>query len=209
CFRPWPRSGADPRSRLPGGAAVRGRGRKSPRARPDSWRTLVPTDHKERAFESAIEHHLLTAGGYLRGEPGDFDRARALDPVQLFAFLDATQPELMEKLRDHHGPGLETALLDGLVRTLEVRGTLDVLRHGARFPATLGKTLRLAYFRPAHGLNPETQARYAQNRLTVVRQLRYSDAHEKSLDLVLMLNGLPVVTAELKTPFTGQNVEHA
>ena len=74
----------------------------------------MPTDHKERAFESAIEHHLLTAGGYLRGEPGDFDRARALDPVQLFAFLDATQPELMEKLRDHHGPGLETALLDGL-----------------------------------------------------------------------------------------------
>src|SRR5215216_2150708 len=169
----------------------------------------MPIDHREVAFEDAIEHHLLTHGGYERGRREDFDRVRTLDPAQLFAFLEATQPDLLAHLRQHHGASLETALLDGVAKTLETRGTLDVLRHGAKFPATLGKTLRLAYFQPAHGLNPETQALYAKNRLTVTRQLRYSHKHDNELDLVLSLNGIPIVTAELKNPFTHQTVEHA
>ena len=58
--------------------------------------------------------------------------------------------------------------------------------------------------RPASGLNPETQKLYAANRLTVTRQVRYSNKHSNTLDLVLSLNGIPVATAELKNPMTGQ-----
>ena len=68
----------------------------------------------------------------------------------------------------------------------------------------LRQELRLAYFAPAHGMNPATQALYESNRLTVTRQLKYSLANENSIDLVLGLNGLPVVTAELKNPMSGQ-----
>lgn len=169
----------------------------------------MPIDHREAAFEDAIEHHLLTHGGYTRGRNVDYDRTRALDRAQLFAFLHDSQPELMDKLRRQHGPDTEPAILEGLARTLETRGTLDVLRHGARFPATLGATLRLAYFRPAHGLNPESEALYAKNRLTVVRQLRYAARHDGELDLALFVNGIPIVTAELKNPLTGQTAGHA
>jgi type I restriction enzyme, R subunit len=169
----------------------------------------MPVDHREVAFEDAIEHHLLAHGGYARGSREDFDRVRALDAAQLFAFLESTQPDLLAHLRQHHGASLRTAVLEGVAKTLETRGTLDVLRNGAKFPASLGKTLRLAYFQPAHGRNPETRTLYEQNRLTVTRQLRYSHAHDNELDLVLALNGIPIVTAELKNPFTGQTVEHA
>ncbi|NCA73121.1 MAG: type I restriction endonuclease subunit R, partial [Sphingobacteriia bacterium] len=90
---------------------------------------------------------------------------------------------------------------------IDARGTLDVLRNGV---SILGvkKPIALAQFKPAFGVNPELKARYAANRLRVVRQLRYSVHHENSLDLGLILNGVPVATAELKTDFT-QSVEDA
>ncbi len=83
---------------------------------------------------------------------------------------------------------------------------LNVLRHGFK---CFGKRLRVAYFAPASGMNPETKALYEANRLTVTRQLKYSTKNDNSLDLVLLLNGLPVITAELKNPMSGQTVEHA
>src|SRR5262245_34352009 len=100
--------------------------------------------YKEHAFEDVIEAHLL-AHGWLKGQPTDFQRDLALDRAHLFSFLGATQPELWSLLRAQHGAGLEQAVLDTLVKTLESRGTLDVLRHGVKF---YGKKLDLAYFRP-------------------------------------------------------------
>ena len=81
-----------------------------------------------------------------------------------------------------------------------------VLRHGFK---CFGKLFRVAYFAPASGLNPETQRLYAANRLTVTRQLQYSTKHDNTLDLVLSLNGIPVATAELKNPMTGQTWRNA
>ena len=72
-----------------------------------------------------------------------------------------------------------------------------------------GCKFQLAYFRPASGLNEETRRLHAANMFSVVRQLRYSTKNEKSLDLVLFLNGIPFFTVELKNPLTGQNVEDA
>ena len=89
---------------------------------------------------------------------------------------------------------------------LNYEGCLKVLRHGFR---CFGQLFHAAYFAPASGLNPETQQRYAANRLTVTRQLRYSDDHTKTLDMVLSLNGIPLVTLELKNPMTGQTYKDA
>jgi type I restriction enzyme R subunit len=84
---------------------------------------------------------------------------------------------------------------------------LHVLRHGFKF---YGKHIPVAQFAPAHGLSPEIATRFAQNRLTVTRQVHYSATDTlKSIDIVLALNGLPVATLELKNPLTGQTVQHA
>lgn len=94
-----------------------------------------------------------------------------------------------------------------VARELDLRGTFDVLRHGV---ADSGVKLRLAFFQPTSGLNAEALAAYATNVLTVIRQVRYATEDAAlSIDMVLAVNGLPVATAELKNPFTGQAVEHA
>ncbi|MFO0760172.1 MAG: DEAD/DEAH box helicase family protein [Byssovorax sp.] len=166
--------------------------------------------HTERAFEDAIEHHLVTHAGWRRGTPADMDRARALVPTDLFAFIEATQALLWAQLRSQHGAGLEPAILDALVKALDSRGTLDVLRRGLKF---FGKKIDCAAFKPAHGLNPDILASYAENRLTVIRQAHFAPAGDKdedqSIDLLFVLNGLPIATIELKNPLTQQTVQHA
>lgn len=166
----------------------------------------MPVDHKEKAFETAIETHLLAVAGYHKADPNDFDRERALDPGILFAFIEATQPEVWEALIKLHGDNTRTVVLDDLGKALDSRGCLDVVRHGFK---CYGKQIEVAYFKPAHGLNPEIAKLYQANRLTITRQLHYSTQNDNSLDLVISLNGLPLATAELKNPLSGQRVDHA
>jgi type I restriction enzyme R subunit len=167
----------------------------------------MPVDHRERAFEAAIEHYLLTSAGYAKGDPGSFDRDRAIFPGEFIAFVKATQPEVWQSLEKLHGAGTESVVLDDLAKALSGEaGALAVIRHGFK---CFGKLIRVAYFAPAHGMNPESRRLYEANRLTVTRQVHYSTRHENSIDLLLSLNGIPVATAELKNPLTGQNAEHA
>ncbi len=169
--------------------------------------------HTEARLEDAIVHTLCEGGGgyrfidYRLGEAaGRFDKARALDTAELLTFIQQTQPKPWASLQAVHGAETERIVIDHLVKELDTKGMLKVLRQGFK---CYGKTLRVASFAPANGLNPLTQSEYAANRLVVTRQLQYSDAHHNSLDLVLLLNGLPLVTAELKNPMTGQTVEDA
>jgi type I restriction enzyme R subunit len=166
----------------------------------------MPVDHREKAFESAIEHHLITQAGYAKTEQAHFDQDRALDTTQLTPFIQDTQAETWDALVKLHGAATETVVLDDLCKAMDSRGSLDVLRHGFK---CYGKIVRVAYFAPAHSMNPETQKLYALNRLTVTRQLLFKPTSSKSLDVVLSLNGVPVATAELKNPMTGQTVENA
>jgi type I restriction enzyme R subunit len=155
--------------------------------------------HKEIGFEDVICNHLAGAGWlYAPGDATHYDRARALFPADLIAWAAATQPKAWAEAVAKLG---EAALLDRIRKTLDDRGTLEVLRRGVDVVG-LKAPLSLAQFRPAMGANAEIMARYAANRLRVVRQVRYSLADEKCLDLVLFLNGLPAATAELKTDFT-------
>src|SRR2546423_1531073 len=162
----------------------------------------------ERKFEGAIEAFLLDRGGYAKGDPHRFDRALGLDPGELLAFVEATQPDEWRELTARHGgeQAARTNFLKRLAAEVDERGTVDVLRHAVK---DLGVEIRLAYFKPAHGLTPELVARYEANRLVLVRQLVYAADETKTIDLALFLNGIPVATAELKNPLTGQNVEHA
>jgi type I restriction enzyme, R subunit len=158
--------------------------------------------HKEISLETEICGHLAAHGWlHAEGDAAAFDRTRALFPVDVVAWVKETDPKAWETLEKNHGTQAGETLLSRLRDQLNQRGTLDVLRHGIELLG-LKQPLRLAVFKPALAMNPEILARYAANRLRVVRQVRYSLQSENSLDLVLFLNGLPVATAELKTDFT-------
>ena len=102
----------------------------------------------ERAFETYVEEILLTRGGWKPGRDAEWDKDRALFPAQVFAFIQDTQPKLWAEMKALHAAGLEELLLGTLVKELDAKGSLHVLRHGFKF---YGKTFRLAYFKPAHG----------------------------------------------------------
>jgi type I restriction enzyme R subunit len=163
----------------------------------------------EKGFEDAIEASLL-ASGYLKSNPANFDRVLGLDTVELLAFIDATQQKAWAALvsRGYGGdvPAAEAGFAKRLAAEISKRGTVDLLRHGV---VDFGVTIQLAYFRSAHGLTPELQRLYEANRVSVTRQFRYETGSEKSLDLALLVNGIPTATAELKNPLTGQDVSHA
>lgn len=165
--------------------------------------------HKEDAFEDDICDHLGAHGWiYAKKAAADYDRERALFPKDVVAWVQETQPTAWEALTQSHGEaGAASTLLDRIRKALDDRGTLDVIRHGVEMVGPK-EPIRLSQFKPALGMNPDLQARYAANRLRVVRQVRFSLHNEKSLDLVLFLNGVPVATVELKTDFT-QTVEDA
>ena len=169
----------------------------------------------ERGFEDVITASLVEHGGYRVCKRGtatewaaDFDRTRGLDTAELLAFIAETQPKTWERLVAVHGgeAGVRSQFVDRLAKQLDERGTVDVLRHGL---SDHGIEVRLAFFRPAHGLTPELVTLYEANRLTVTRQLPYDAAATKTIDLCLFVNGIPVATAELKNPLTHQSVEHA
>ena len=164
---------------------------------------MKPTS--EQAFETAIETHLV-GNGYTPIAGKDFDRERAIFPEIVLAFIRDTQQKEWTRLETLHGNKTGEQVLSDLCKWMEVHGSLATLRHGFK---CYGRTLRVAYFKAAHELNPELETRYAANRLGITRQLRFSVRSEKSLDIVLSLNGIPIATVELKNPLTGQTVDDA
>ncbi len=163
--------------------------------------------HKELAFEDEVCTYLSAHGWLYEAGSAAYDRARALFPPDLVAWVKATQPQAWETLAKNHGAAAEGVLLDRLRKQLDDRGTLGVLRHGVELIG-LRHPVALAQFRPAFAANADILARYEANRLRVVRQVHYSTANENAIDLVLFLNGVPVATVELKTDFT-QSVQDA
>jgi len=186
-------------------------------------------DVSERSFEESIEATLAQdspsnaldgaslageavgwfagrPGGYRKRVPEDYDRGLCLIHQDVLDFILSTQAKEWNKLKQHHGVAVKEQFLRRVSSEIERRGALDVLRQGVK---DSGCKFQLAYFRPSSGLNEELQRLHAANLFAVVRQLHFSQKNEKSLDLVLFLNGIPIFTAELKNPLTGQNVEDA
>jgi type I restriction enzyme, R subunit len=158
--------------------------------------------HKEINLESEICEYLAANGWfYVAGDAVGYDRARAIFPADVIAWLRASQPQAWETLSKNHGPQAAEVVVGRLRDAVNQRGTLDVLRHGVELLG-LRQPLGMAQFKPALAMNPEIMAKYGANRLRVVRQVRYSLHNENAIDLVLFLNGLPVATCELKSDFT-------
>jgi len=162
--------------------------------------------HTELTFEEAIETSLLENGGYIKGYSQGFDAKSGLFPSYIIQFLQTSQPALWSKIVNIHKDHVEQKVMQRLLKELDNRGTLDVLRNGF---TDYGVKFKMAYFRPESTLNPEAEVLYATNHLSVTRQLYYERDGKNSLDMVLSLNGLPVATIELKNQFSGQNVSNA
>jgi type I restriction enzyme R subunit len=183
-------------------------------------------DISEKNFEATIEATLLAGGpdaasagtvhesnamgfipgGYHKRTADEYDKSLCLVRRDVLDFVYATQPKEWSKFKKQYGNDAPDKFFQRLAHEIRVRGTLDVLRKGIK---ANGCKFQLAYFRPASQLNAETQRLYNGNIFSVMRQVKYSEKHENSLDLVLFLNGLPIITAELKNPLTGQTVQDA
>ncbi len=161
--------------------------------------------HTEATFESAIVGHLTENGWHL-GNDSDFSRELALDADAVIVFIKSSQPKEWERLETYYRNDTENKFIQRLCKELDLRGMLDVVRHGF---TDSGIKFKLAYFKPDSGLNPETQHLYNCNKLSVTRQVHFSTKNNKSIDLLLSLNGLPIATVELKNHFTGQTVKDA
>ena len=166
----------------------------------------MTTDTSERGLEALIVRSLIDEGGYIAGDPGNYDREHAVDTAQLFAFLNATQPEAVATLGIGADGPPRLRFLHRLAGEIDRHGVVDVLRKGVRHgPAAV----ELLYGAPTPG-NTKAERLFAANVFGVTRQLRYSkDETRRALDLALFVNGLPVATFELKNRLTGQTVEDA
>ncbi|WP_151752996.1 type I restriction endonuclease subunit R [Acinetobacter soli] len=162
--------------------------------------------HSEYYFEQAIEHSLTTNGGYVKGNPKDYDPRIALFPKDVVAFIQATQPKTWEKIHNSCKDETETRIVNDLAHALDTEGALSVLRQGFK---CFGKKIKMAYFAPNTSINKITQEKYDANVLKCTRQL-HTEFNEIP-DMVLSLNGIPLITLELKNEFSasGWNVEDA
>ena len=164
--------------------------------------------YSEATFETGIEQYLTEQGGFTKRSNTNFDREDCLDKGAFVSFVMKTQPDEWKYLSSIHKGNTEKVLIEDLLHSLysEYEGCLSVLRHGFK---CFGKTFRAAYFAPASGMNPDTKRLYDESILYIIRQVHYSTDHNKSVDVVLTLNGIPIVTIELKNPMTGQTWENA
>ena len=163
---------------------------------------LKPTEEK---FEDHIEKHLNSTG-YRSRHFSEYNRSLCLVRNDLVEFIKATQPDEWSKLEEIYGIDAENKVLSRISSEVSKRGIIDVLRNPV---VDQGVYLTLCFFQPKSDLNPDHQKLYKLNRFTVIRQLHYSNQNENSIDMVLFLNGLPLVTMELKNQLTGQNIIHS
>lgn len=167
---------------------------------------MVFTDKTEKGFETLIVNWLVDQNGYQQGTNEDYNKEYAIDETRLFRFLNDTQPQEMSKLGVNQSDQKKRQFLNRLSGEITRRGIIDVLRNGIKaYPADL----ILFYFTPTEN-NEQAKRLFDKNIFSVTRQLRYAiDASKLALDLCLFINGLPVITIELKNHFTGQTTADA
>jgi len=161
--------------------------------------------YNEQSFEAYIEETMNKAL-WDKVSNRSFDAEQALFPEQVINFIKSSQATMWAELAKLNGELLPQQLLKALVKERSNKGALHILRHGFKFQ---GKTMRLAFYKPAHGMSQESQALYAANRFQVCRQVFYHPDKNQSIDMVLAVNGIPVATLEIKNPGTGQSWRNA
>lgn len=166
----------------------------------------MPTNTKEIGLEILIANWLVEQNGFEQGTNADYNREYAIDETRLFRFLEDTQPKQMEKLGVRKSHQKYTQFLNRLQGELAKRGIVDVLRNGIKvYPADLN----MFYLTPTEN-NVKAREMFEKNIFSVTRQLRYSqDDGKLALDMCIFINGLPVITFELKNQLTKQSTDDA
>lgn len=164
------------------------------------------TNTRESGFEAAIVKWLVERNGYEEGSNADYNKEYAVDETRLFRFMTDTQPEQLDKLGVLLSEQKRRQFLNRLQGEIAKRGVVDVLRNGMKvYPANL----IMFYMTPSEG-NVKAKEMFGKNIFSVTRQLRYSqDSGKLALDLCVFVNGLPVMTFELKNRLTKQDVDDA
>ena len=165
----------------------------------------------EKRFEDFIEKSLLAlrdADGpeYNKLRHENYDRKLCLIPAELLAFIKRTQEKKWEELERNLGDLTENKFLETINEAIERHGVLKILREGHSLK---GQKFDIAYFEPKSGNNPDALTRFKKNKFTIIRQLHYSEKNQNSLDTGIFLNGIPILTIELKNHLTGQSIQHA
>ncbi|MBQ8171728.1 MAG: type I restriction endonuclease subunit R [Oscillospiraceae bacterium] len=163
-------------------------------------------DYKEKRFEQDIEEFLTTHGGYIKGDPKAFDRKLALDVQTFVSFIKTSQPKAWERFEKIYGGDSEKQIVERFCREVKMVGLLKVLRQGF---TDRGIKFRAVFWKPETSINETSRMQYESNVLHCTRQLHYSLQNENSIDIVLFINGIPVVSMELKCQFTGQDTSNA
>lgn len=166
----------------------------------------MPTDTSEKGLETLIEKYLLETNGYYRGMPSDYSTDYALDCDKLELFLCTTQEDKVQRTVDFKNPHIRHSFFDRLKNEITKRGVIDVIRKGYNYNTT---HFDMYYPFPSE-LSESGQSYYDRNIFSVTRQVHFSVANpDLSIDMVIFINGMPVITIELKNHYTGQTVLNA
>lgn len=168
--------------------------------------TTLKKQLSESAFEEHVEKQLVELHEYISRSSKNYNRDLAMDPDLVLQFLESTQGEKIEKLKNLHSERYAEKLLERIDSEIKKRGVLDVLRKGVQ---QTSEHFDMMYFLPVSSLNSTAQQQFKENIFSVIRQVYFSPMNEKSIDLGLFINGLPISTVELKNELTGQTVENA
>ena len=165
----------------------------------------------EQKFEEWIEQSLIKNGyktSFVHTESNDskYDKGLCLFPELVIQFIKSTQEVQYNKLQSQLGESTDNQILKTIDNVIESRGLIETLRSGF---STKGCDFSLVYFKPKSTMNNEHNELYKLNEFTVVRQLHYSKKNRNSLDMVIVLNGIPIITLELKNQLTGQTIVHS
>ena len=169
---------------------------------------IKQTDTTEHGLEAHIANYLVVENKYLLRENTVYDNVNCVDRELLFQFLEATQPKAVAKLKTYHKDLYEQKILKRLNDQIVAKGIVEVLRKGITDGFTDTK-LQLFYDKPVSAYNVSAIALYQANLFSVMRQVYFSPKNKKSLDMMIFINGIPVISFELKNELTKQNVHHA
>ena len=162
---------------------------------------------KESHFEDDVVKALVTQSKYIQQDTSVYDKDLCLIPEDVIAFVKETQADAYQKLEEQYGAETDRKIVENVAKSINTNKTVQVLREGTI--KDRGVKLKMAFFKPNHNRTPEHLEKYEQNRLTVIRQLKYSKQNENCLDIGIFINGIPVITMELKNALTGQYLSQA
>lgn len=167
--------------------------------------TTMP-NYTEKDLESFIESYLLEHNGYVKRESKDYDKDLCFDAELLISFLESTQSKALDELKKRLGENYKSEILKHIALKIGKEGIVKALQKAIEIR---GIKLHLAYRKPSNALNSTSIENYNKNTLSIIRQLYYSKENQNSIDMVIFLNGVPLVSIELKNQLTGQNVYNA